>query len=65
LADVVKNDINQAAKFIMQQAQSIESKRKEPGQHKAGDSRVRDSSERIGLDFLQKREQSPNFTLIS
>jgi hypothetical protein len=49
----------------MQQAQSIESKRKEPGQHKAGDSRVRDSSERIGLDFLQKREQSPNFTLIS
>lgn len=49
----------------MQQAQSIESKRKEPGLHRLGDSRIRDSSEKIGLDFLQKREQSPNFTLIS
>jgi hypothetical protein len=52
MADVVKNDINQAAKFIMQQAQSIESKRKEPGLHRLGDSRIRDSSEKIGLDFL-------------
>jgi len=31
----------------MQQAQSIESKRKEPSYQ-----RIRDSSERIGLDFL-------------